>query len=368
MNIGIFSLGTGYKDASGTGTFLLEMMRRLSEDHHVHFITSGSGPFRLEISDLDVTVVQIPTVRKTSDLTKVATGIGLKPAEIETLSALPRVRPLKRYVDKNIDVVSTHYYIDNIIISNLLSIPTVFRFPGIKTDSVRWKAMARLAKPEIYLANSQSTAERVRNWLNLDVDGTVYPGVDLEQFSPDAKPAFECERIAILFVGRLDEGKGLFELLEAQSQLGKRTKLYLVGDGTLDEDLREEVHHLGIEDDVVFVGPVSHDNVHQYYAAADIFCLPSHHESFGMVNIEAMACETPVVSTKIDAIEEYLVDEVNGLLVDPGDADALTMALARLVEDADLREQLADGALERARELSWERQAKLMEKFYEKAR
>lgn len=368
MNIGIFSLGSGYKDASGTGTFLLQMMRHLSEDHQIHFITSGSGPLRSELRDLNVTVVQIPTIRKESHLNSIADRLGLKPAEIEMMSALPRSLALKSYVDQNVDVLSTHYYLDNLIVSNLVSVPTIFHFPGIKHPSIRWKTMARFANPDIYLSNSEATATRLYEWLDVEVAGTVYPGVDLRQFSPDAESAFNDDRVSILFVGRLDEGKGLFDLLESQSRLGDTTRLYLVGSGTLEGELRDSMRTFGIEDDVEFVGAVPHDKVHHYYAAADIFCLPSYHESFGMVNVEAMASGCPVVSTRIDAIEEYLNDGENGLLVTPGDVDELTGALDRLAADDELRSRLIKNGLERAVAFGWSEQASKMEKYYERAR
>ncbi|MFC6795411.1 hypothetical protein ACFQFH_15185 [Halobaculum halobium] len=99
----------------------------------------------------------------------------------------------------------------------------VFRFPGIKQPSVRWKAMARLGHPNAYLANSRATASRVKKWLDIQVQDVVYPGVDLTMFSPSADPVFDEELVAVLYVGRLDEGKGLFELLNAQARLGDRT-------------------------------------------------------------------------------------------------------------------------------------------------
>ncbi|MFC6795410.1 glycosyltransferase family 4 protein [Halobaculum halobium] len=132
------------------------------------------------------------------------------------------------------------------------------------------------------------------------------------------------------------------------------------------DDLQAAVRDLDIEDNVVFTGAVDHGEVAHYYTAADVFCLPSHHESFGMVNIEAMACGTPVVSTRIDAIEEYLVDGKNGLLVPPGDVDGLAAALRRLADDASLRERLGRNARETASQFSWDAQTARLEEIYER--
>jgi glycosyltransferase involved in cell wall biosynthesis len=368
MNLGIFSLGTGYKEASGMGSFLIEMIRRLSERHNIHLITSGSGQLRTEIENLDIRVKSVFTIRKSTPLSRCATRLRLKPAEVETISALPRLCSIKRYAERELDVLTTHYYLDNMILSNIINIPVVFRFAGIKQPSVRWTSMARVGTPRMYLANSEATADRLRRWLDLDVDGVVYPGVDISRFRPDADPAFKCPQVSILYVGRLDEGKGLYDLLEAQSRLTEDTHLLLVGSGTLEDDLRDRANELGITDIVTFVGAVPHDKIHQYYAAADIFCLPSHHESFGMVNIEAMACGCPVVSTHIDAIEEYLTDEKNGLLVNPGDQSGLTAAIARLAADRDLREGLGSAATETASRFDWKTQANQFEMYLSNVR
>lgn len=370
MRIGIYSPRAGFSRAGGTETFVRAMAERLQDDNEI-VLYCGAGELLESVRSLDVTVEQIPLVEKESRLNAlVSESTPVLPAEIESLTMYrnARKRDVFEGMADEVDVLSTHYYLDNILVSRVAPVPTLFHFPGIESPSVRWRMMARFAHPDVYLANSRATADRVRDWLDLEVDGTVYPGVDLRRFTPDVDPAFDEERIAVLYVGRLDEGKGLRELITAQSRLGDRTRLYLVGDGTLKGDLREHARRLGVEDDVVFVGSVDHDDVPGYYAAADVFCLPSHHESFGMVNVEAMACGTPVISTRIDAIEEYLTDGENGLLVEPGDVGALTDALERLATDTELRARLGANARSDAAEFGWETQAERLEGYYDRAR
>ncbi|MFB6077360.1 MAG: glycosyltransferase family 4 protein [Halarchaeum sp.] len=369
MRIGIYSPRAGFSRAGGTETFLREMMKRLHDEHEL-VLYCGAGDLLDEVRELDVDVRQIALWAKESRRNAlVADNTPVLPAEVESLSMYwhARRRDVFDRMADEVDVLSTHYYLDNLLASRAAPVPSVFHFPGIEDRSVRWRAMSRFATTASYLANSESTADRVREWLNLDIDGVVYPGVDLTQFRPDIEPAFEDERVAVLYVGRLDDGKGLFDLLEAQARLGTRTRLYLVGDGTLEGDLRRRADELGIEDDVRFVGAVDHEDVARYYTAADIFCLPSYHESFGMVNVEAMACGTPVVSTRIDAIEEYLDDGENGALVDPGDVAALTDALERLAESPELRDRLAANALDAASEFDWDVQADRLARCYERA-
>lgn len=367
MKIGIYNPRVGVSDAGGTETFLREMMRRLQYNHEV-VLYCGDGELITQVEDLSIDIRPITFTRKESRFNAIlARWTPLLPAEVESLSMYWNAKRSGVFdeIDDHVDVLSTHYYLDNLLVSRSVTTPTLFRFPGIKQPSVRWKVMAKFADPDTYLANSEATATRLRNWLGLDTDGTVYAGVNKEQFASDVDPAFEDNRVAILFVGRLDEGKGLGELVEAQSRLTKTTRLYLVGDGTLRSNLESDINDRGLDESIRFVGPVPHDEIQRYYAAADIFCLPSHHESLGLVNLEAMAAGTPVVTTRIDAIEEYISNGENGVLVPPGDVRALTDALDQLAGDPDLRTRLAASGRATASQFSWSSQARKIETFYE---
>lgn len=366
MRIGIYNPRVGFAESGGTETFLREIMKRLAPAHEIILYT-GDRPLLDEINQMDVRVERISLqAKETTTNQMLSRYTPVLPAEVESASmyANARRRGLFDRMADEVDVVSTHYYLDNLLVSRRVDVPTLFRFPGIKQPSPRWKAMVRFARPDSYLANSEATATRLQEWLNLDTDGTVYAGVDVEQFSPEVAPAFQDDRVTVLYVGRLDEGKGLHELVDAQSRLGDATDLYLVGNGTLRSDLEDQVRDLEIGEYVHFVGSVSHDEIQRYYAAANIFCLPSHHESLGIVNLEAMATGTPVITTRIDAIEEYIDDGKNGILVSPENIDALTEALGRLASDTALRERLAESGRATAAQFSWAAQAREMEAHY----
>ena len=91
---------------------------------------------------------------------------------------------------------------------------------------------------------------------------------------------------------------------------------------------------------VVFEGAINQDRIRDFYAAADAFCLPSFAEGLPVVLMEAMAMELPCVTTQIAGIPELIRDGVDGLLVPPSDVDAVVKALARLMDHAELREQI----------------------------
>lgn len=370
MRIGIYNPRVGVAESGGTETFLREAMKRLCR-HHEMVCYTGTGDLLKEVAALDVTIHQIPYIPRESVWSRRLTAMTpLLPAEIETVSMYwnARQQGLFAAAAEEVDVLSLHYYLDNLLVTQSTDLPTVFHFPGIRQPSWRWKLMARWASPTISLANSQSTADRVTRWLDLQTDGIVYPGVDVEQFSPDIEPVdLASEDPVVLYVGRLDEGKGLTDLIRAHARLERDTILRFVGDGQLEASLRREADRLGTVDRVTFVGAVPHESIHHQYAAADVFCLPSHHESLGIVNLEAMAAGVPVVSTRIDAIEEYLTDGENGILVDPGNVDGLAAALERLVTSPNLRAELSKAGRKTAMNFSWDEQTRRLETYYEQA-
>jgi rhamnosyl/mannosyltransferase len=127
--------------------------------------------------------------------------------------------------------------------------------------------------------------------------------------------------------------------------------LILVGDGPLGGELRRQVAARGLESRVVFAGSVSNEDLPAYYHASDVFVLPSvaESETYGLVQIEAMASGVPVVSTNLPTGVPWVnQDGVTGLVVPPRDPAALAHALSALARDASLRRTLGDNGRRRA--------------------
>lgn len=184
----------------------------------------------------------------------------------------------------------------------------------------------------------------------------IHNGVDLHRFSPGA-PTVRGGPIRVLSVARLIEQKGLTVLLRACDRLrraGVEFRCEIVGDA--EEPLYtnyfialKRLHRrLGLEDSVVFLGPMPFADVLARYADAGIFVLPSLIAADGSRDvtpnalIEAMAMKLPVVSTRVAGIPEIVDAGVNGLLVEPGDEPALARALQTLIEQPDLRRRLGE--------------------------
>jgi glycosyltransferase involved in cell wall biosynthesis len=180
----------------------------------------------------------------------------------------------------------------------------------------------------------------------------VRGGVDVDAFSPlrDRPERAAGAPLQILNVARLASAKGHTELLKGMAELRRRdvpAAAVIVGDGPLREMLGSEIRALGLQDCVSLAGPVAPDEIHGFYAEADVFCLPSFAEGVPNVLMEAMAMELPVVATRLMGIPELVEHGVSGLLVAPARPDQLADALQRLAEDADLRERLGRAGRER---------------------
>jgi len=153
----------------------------------------------------------------------------------------------------------------------------------------------------------------------------------------------------VLFVGLLRYYKGLSFLIEAMPQIPGR--LLVVGEGPQGQEWRELTRQRGLEDKVTFLGRVSDEDLVALYHACDVFVLPAIHrsESWGAVQVEAMACGKPVVCTELGTGTSFVnVHGQTGLVVPPRDSAALAQAIGALLQDESLRQQMGQRARERA--------------------
>lgn len=189
--------------------------------------------------------------------------------------------------------------------------------------------------------------------------------VDLTRFHPiDEEARTDLRRLLglpldghiLIFTGRLVSYKGLPLLLQVWKGIHDhypRSQLLLVGEGGLDihnceADLRAYVTEHDLSASVCFTGPAS--NVHQYLQAADIFVLPTENEAFGISLIEAMACGLAVIGTAVGGVKDILCPRQNGLLIPPGEYQALDEAVRALLNDPTLSATLGRAALASVRE------------------
>ena len=202
-------------------------------------------------------------------------------------------------------------------------------------------------------------------------------GINIEDFdNPYSKEqcrdklGLPIDKNIILFVGTLIPYKGPDVLLKVMQIIVKEvpdTELVFVGSGGLRLELEDLSKRLNVEKYVKFAGFVEESLKSLYYKAADVFCLPStmSTESFGIVNLEAMACGIPIVASKMGGIPDVVRDGENGLLVPPKDSDVLADAIIYLLENEDIREKMGKNGRKKAENYSWEKIAGETEKVYQ---
>lgn len=204
----------------------------------------------------------------------------------------------------------------------------------------------------------------------------IYPGVDQQLFQPgsstDARRALGYGPGPLLLaVGRIQALKGLDLAIEALGRIPEPAQLVIVGgaSGPGGEAeltrLRELAISSGLADRVVFEGPRPHRLLPDYYRAADALLVCSHSESFGLAALEAQACGTPVVGTRVGGLPDVVADGSSGLLISERDPQLFGEAISRLLSEPNRVSAFGAAARERALRFSWKKTAESFLELYE---
>lgn len=210
------------------------------------------------------------------------------------------------------------------------------------------------------LACGRSVAEGIEK-VRGDKTLEVYGVVDLDAFAPATnlgslleQLGIDREELVILFAGYLSNRKGVHELMEAYAkvaqQVGRSTRLVLCGAGEEEARLRETAQQRGVNGSVFFQGEVAPEAMSNWMKASDVFVLPSHTEGMPNAVMEAMACGTPIVSTKVGGLPAAIGDCDGAILVEPKNVEQLAEAMSRVLKDSALRQSMSNAARARAEE------------------
>jgi len=258
------------------------------------------------------------------------------------------------------------------IFMNKKSFVTIYGLDALSKTKSRPLFKYALNKADKVIAFSESTKREVARAYNLDEERfkTIYTGI----FAPELdkqeveelrnKYNIRQDDFVILFVGRLDERKGVDDLMYAVSGMKEeKVKFLIVGDGQEREKLMKLRKNLNLERKVIFVGSISYDNVFVFYGLADVFCMPSKYikekgniEGLGIVFLEAQSYGVPCIGTNSGGIREAIEDGKSGFIVPESNPEAIKEKILKLMNDKELYERMSKYAPEFVRKkFSWRR-------------
>jgi len=180
--------------------------------------------------------------------------------------------------------------------------------------------------------------------------------VDTSRFNPredgsTIREAYSLKKIVLLYVGRLHPVKNLEIAVGAVSKLvevNPNLSFLIVGEGPQKQKLQELALELKISEHVVFAGTIAHQELPKFYAAANIFIIPSIEEGQPKAVLEALASGKPIVATSVPGLKELIIGGENGILVPLNDSDALADAVKAILSSRTLSERLSENAREYA--------------------
>jgi D-inositol-3-phosphate glycosyltransferase len=285
------------------------------------------------------------------------------------------------------DLIHSHYWLSGrlaLLFSDRWGVPMVTMFHTLaqlknrvaesaaeREQAVRYEIERRTmaGSDRVIAATEIDRAAIERHYGALAPISVIPGGVDLAAFRPqprlEARAALglDADQQVLLFVGRIQRLKGLEILLRAFGQLRDLPARVVVvgGNPSTPHETREitRLHNLsnklGISERVSFVGPVPHERLPLYYAAADVTVMPSSYESFGLVAVESLACGTPVVATRVGGLSSIVRDGETGLLVPWRDASLFAERLRLVLTDHGLRGAMAARARGSVERYGWDR-------------
>jgi N-acetyl-alpha-D-glucosaminyl L-malate synthase BshA len=350
MNIGI----TVYPTYGGSGIVGSELGKELAaRGHTVHFIASALPTRLTELSDRvrfhEVEMMSYPlfehqpyTLALATKMSEVAESENLDllhvhyaiPHSISAILARESLKPNRR-----LPVITTLHGTDITLVGADRSYLPITRYGIVQSDGVT--AISHYLKQATVETFQFDKIEVIPNF----ICGTDYRRHDVpelrRQLSPDGLPL-------LAHVSNFRPVKRPVDCIEIMARVLKqaRARLVMVGDGSERQNAEHRARCLGIYEDCIFVG--KQPKIVDYLSASDVLLLPSEQESFGLAALEAMACEVPVVASRVGGIPEVVTDGETGFLSVVGDVEKMGADALRLVEDETLRREMGARARESA--------------------
>ena len=351
MNIGI----TVYPTYGGSGIVGSELGKELAaRGHTVHFIASALPTRLTELNERvrfhEVEMMSYPlfehqpytlalatkmaTVAETENLDLLHVHYAI-PHSISAILARESLQPHRR-----LPVITTLHGTDITLVGADRSYLPITRYGIVQSDGVT--AISHYLK--------QATAETFQ-FDNIAVIPNFICASDYQRHSvPALRAELSPEGVPLLVhVSNFRPVKRPVDCIEILARVirqGVRARLVMVGDGSERPNAEHRARCLNVFDHCVFVG--KQPNIVDYLSAADVLLLPSEQESFGLAALEAMACEVPVIASRVGGIPEVIDDNETGFLSAVGDVEKMGADAARLLSDSELRTEMGRRARESA--------------------
>lgn len=355
MKIGI----TCYPTYGGSGVVATELGKALAQrGHEIHFISS-SLPFRLshiagniffhEVNVQTYPLFEYPpyTLSLTSKMVDIAKHAGLDIMHVHY--AIPHAtsavmaRQILATEGVHVPVVTTLHGTDITLIGQDPSFAPVVTWSINESDGVT--AVSDYLRQETFdHFDVNNGIEVIPNF----IDSDRFARQDKEHFKQALCPNGEKVIVHVSNFRPVKNAQQVVEVFHRLRDDDLPVKLLLVGDGPDRVPAEHKARELGVYDDIRFLG--KQDPVEEILSIADIFLMPSGSETFGLAALEAMACNVPVVASNVGGLPELVVDGETGFLCELDDVDAFTDRCRRLLTDARLQTDMANGARERAEE------------------
>jgi len=339
MNIGI----TVFPTYGGSGIVGSELGRELSErGHHVHFI-SYALPTRLcrlnerlrfhQVDLFDYPLFEFPPydLALASKIVEIAESEKLDVLHMHY--AIPHATAgfLAREMYKAtryLPFVTTLHGTDITLVGSRQSFLPITRFSIAQSDALT--AISRYLADETCRTFGNCAVEVIPNFIN----AKEYSRRENRELRHSLAPNGEK---LLIHVSNFRPVKRINDCVHTLARLRGRVRARLVmcGDGPEREGAAALAHDYGVADDVVFAGQVP--NIADYLSVSDLLLMPSENESFGLAALEAMACETPVISTRVGGLPEVVLDGETGYLVEVGDTRAMAERAVEILSDENRR-------------------------------
>lgn len=354
-----------YKNALGGDAVVVSNLERqqLSHGHEVIILSSNCDEI---IGDSRHYKFGLPATSAALDDISLSRLLSLVALFFKTFSVIRRERP---------DIVHTHA-IDMAFIASfaarMFKVPVVhtfhiLAFPDPRQDSLRRKSelfLTKGARPRLVTSPNQADVNHLRR-AGVEDARFMANGIDLAFWKKERQRPHD--RFTFITVARLERQKGIEYLIRAVADLKKTEipfKLVVVGDGSLQGELKALVKEMAVSGIVEFAGRKTPEEVRELYTGSDAVVIPSLWETGPLTSFEAWAMELPLIITKVGMFAGEAGDTAYAQIVNPGDSGALAKAMEELLTDADKRAEMIAAGSAVVQKYNWSAIAAIAEDLY----